>query len=332
MSFEPKTIQSFVTLTESLSFTKAAQHLGVTQPYLSARIKGLESQLGFALFNRSSRHVEITPGGREFLEAAKGFLSEAEHLKQIGMNVRKGQATSIRIGAGNCHPNVRWSLLGQFMSAYPNIEVQVKPYQNSVELWAALRCGEVDVALIAPPVPDEFDFLTLSRADGGLLMRSDHPLRHRARLKPTDLAGQQIAIFARRLFPALYDQVVGPLEEFGAWFSELPETSMDCTSNFMRATGVPALGAPWWATEQEKPADLVHRLIDGVDIPLDSVLLRSRTRSSRATSLLWRLAANLAAQSRIIPVGTASARGADARKDDSAETMTPLLQRGASHW
>lgn len=296
MSFEQKAIQSFVALTESLSFTKAAAQLGVTQPYLSGRIRALEQQLGFPLFTRTSRRVEITSGGREFLQAAKAYLSEAERLKQIGLSVRQGRAASIRIGAGNCHPNVRWSLLGRFMMTYPDIEVQIKLYQNSIELWSALRSGEVDVALIAPPVPDEFDFLILSHANGGLLMRSDHPLSAKVALKPADLDGQQIAIFPRRLFPALYDQVVGRLERCGSWFSELPETGIECTSNLIRATGVPALGAQWWAVERERPADLVHKLIDGIDIHLDSVLLRSRTRSSKTTSLLWRLAASLASR------------------------------------
>ena len=70
MDHEPRTIRSFVKLAESLSFTKAAAQLGLTQPQLSARIKGLEQQLGFALFSRTSRRVEITPGGQQFLEPA----------------------------------------------------------------------------------------------------------------------------------------------------------------------------------------------------------------------------------------------------------------------
>lgn len=294
MSYEPRTIQSFVTLSESLSFTKAAEQLGVTQPHLSARIKGLEQQLGFALFSRTSRRVEITPAGLEFLNAAKCFLAEAENLKRIGANVRNGRSASIRIGTGNCHPTVRWSLLGSFMHAYPHVELKIRLYQNSSEFWAALRTGEVDVALVAPPVPDEFDYLTLSTANGGLLMRADSPLAHTSTVNPEWLDGQQIAIFPRKLFPALYDQVLSRLEGYGAWFSELPETGIECMSSFVRATGIPAMGAPWWHSEAERPADLVHRCIDRNAIPLNSVLMRSRARSSSTVNLLWRIAEGMA--------------------------------------
>ncbi len=298
MSYEPQAIQSFVTLSESLSFTKAAAQLGVTQPHLSARIKNLENQLGFALFSRTSRRVEITHAGQEFLEASRGFLSEAENLKRIGLNVRNSRSSSIRIGTGSCHPRVRWSLLGRFMHTYPNIELKIRFYQNSSEFWAALRTGEIDVALVAPPVPDEFDYVTLAVASGGLLLRSDSPLIRQQVIDPATLDGQQIAIFPRRLFPALHDQVVSRLERFGAWFSELPETGVECVSTFLRATGMPVIGAPWWQIEADRPQDIAHRRIDRVDIPLNSVLLRSRTRSSSTVDLLWRLAGKVAASNR----------------------------------
>jgi DNA-binding transcriptional LysR family regulator len=293
LDFEPRTIRSFVALAELLSFTKAAEQLGVTQPQLSSRIKSLELQLGFALFSRTSRRVEITPGGDQFLQAARNFLREAHALERAGQSVRSGRATRIRIGAGNCHADIRWRLLGQFMRRHPHIEVSVQHYPTASQIGAALRSGEVDAALVVPPVLDEFDALRLSRASAGLIMQRDCPLARQATAPPTALAGQQLAIFPRAVFPALHDAVVNHFKTFGAWFTELPETGAACVSSFVRATGVPAVAAPWWSGEQDRPSDIVCRFVDGHPIALDSMLVRSRARSSDAVALLWRLAAKL---------------------------------------
>ena len=290
MNFDPRTIRSFVTLADLLSFTKAAEQLGVTQPHLSARIKSLEQQLGFALFSRSSRRVEITPGGRAFLEAAEAFLAEALALERVAHNVRNGRATSIRLGAGSCHVDIRWSLLEQFMREYPHIEVSVRVYQNAAEISAALRSGDGDVALVVPPVPDEFDFLRRTRATAGLIARRDSVFAREERVDPSVLAGQQLAIFPRHVFPALFDSVIERFKDCGAWFSELPDTGAACVSSFVRATGVPAIAAPWWTSDDDRPADIVCRFVEGHVISLDSILMRSRTRSSEAVSQLWRRA------------------------------------------
>jgi DNA-binding transcriptional LysR family regulator len=290
---EPRTIRSFVKLAESLSFTKAAAQLGLTQPQLSARIKGLEQQLGFELFNRTSRRVEITPGGQQFLEPARNYLIEAENLERVGVGIRRSHATRIRIGAGSCHAEVRWALLGRFMQLHPDIELTVTNFHDSAEIWAGLRSGEVDVALVVPPVPDEFDYQTISSATAGLILRADTALAQYDVVAPEMLGGQQIAIFPRRIFPTLYDQVVAELRQYDPWFSELPEPGTECVASFVRTTGVPVLGLPWWHSEADRPADIVYRGIDGHQIPLDSVLTRSRSRSSDAVNLLWRLAAKL---------------------------------------
>ena len=59
-----------------LHFTKAAARLNVSQPYLSRVIREFERELGFLLFRRNRRVVEITPTGRNFLEYARNILAD----------------------------------------------------------------------------------------------------------------------------------------------------------------------------------------------------------------------------------------------------------------
>ena len=59
----PARLSAFLAVGEALNFRKAAERLGIAQPALSRSIRDLERQLGFALFERSTRRVALTPAG-----------------------------------------------------------------------------------------------------------------------------------------------------------------------------------------------------------------------------------------------------------------------------
>src|SRR3954468_9574323 len=71
-----KELLTVVTLAEYGSFVAAAAHLKTSQPALTRAIKRVERVLGVTLFARSTRHVEITPAGREFLAVAERMLND----------------------------------------------------------------------------------------------------------------------------------------------------------------------------------------------------------------------------------------------------------------
>ena len=74
MRLEVEQLRALATLAEELSFTRAAERLGVAQPALSARISRMERRLGRKLVQRSTRSVQITPAGLDLLARAKPML------------------------------------------------------------------------------------------------------------------------------------------------------------------------------------------------------------------------------------------------------------------
>ena len=83
-------LQSFLAVAEKQSFTAAADTLYISQSALSQQIRQLEHQLGFQLFDRSTRQVTLTEAGRSFYRNAQQLqalyahaLSEGQQLQQL---------------------------------------------------------------------------------------------------------------------------------------------------------------------------------------------------------------------------------------------------------
>jgi len=74
-------IETFVTIVETKTVSRAAARLRVAQPALSRQIKSLEEELGTPLFERTPKGMELLPTGTTFLEHARRILAEVEAAK-----------------------------------------------------------------------------------------------------------------------------------------------------------------------------------------------------------------------------------------------------------
>ena len=83
---------------EHLSFSRAAQVLGVRQSAVSRRVRALEDKLGVSLFERDSTGVRLTEAGRRFLERTRPALSEIDHAMKAAASAGRGAEGVIRIG------------------------------------------------------------------------------------------------------------------------------------------------------------------------------------------------------------------------------------------
>jgi DNA-binding transcriptional LysR family regulator len=91
-------LQSFVAVAESLSFSRAAKRLHVSQPALSKQIRSLEEDLSAKLFVRNRRSVALSNVGKEILEDAERLLSQAEEIKQRVARASQGTSGTLRMG------------------------------------------------------------------------------------------------------------------------------------------------------------------------------------------------------------------------------------------
>ena len=77
-----RALHYFAVVAEELNITRAAERLNMSQPPLSAQIKGLEEELGVQLFIRGKRHLTITDAGTHLYRRARQILELSEQTQQ----------------------------------------------------------------------------------------------------------------------------------------------------------------------------------------------------------------------------------------------------------
>ena len=80
------------------SFSRASERLFITQPAVSKRVAGLESELNAQLFNRIGRQITLTEAGKQLLPKARELLEQADELKRIASNLSDEVQGNLSIG------------------------------------------------------------------------------------------------------------------------------------------------------------------------------------------------------------------------------------------
>lgn len=154
-SLEYRHLRAFVTLADELHFHQAAERLHVAQPTLSQTLRQLEVAIGLKLFERSTRHVVLTPAGRALLPEARAAVTAFDNVLVRASQVGRGLAGELLIGyevtAGlDFLPQV----LREFENACPDVSATLIEFDFASPV-AGLDTGETDVAILRPPVDCE---------------------------------------------------------------------------------------------------------------------------------------------------------------------------------
>ncbi|WP_428266323.1 LysR substrate-binding domain-containing protein [Haliangium sp.] len=175
--FTLRQLQYAVAVAESLSFRKAAERCGVSQPSLSAQLAELEAALGVRLFERDRRRVLITNAGHELIERARVVLRETEDLAEMARRAGDPLSGTLRLGViPTISPYLLPRVTPTVRAAYP--ELTVLWVEDKTEaIVRSLERGQLDAALVAL----EADIGDLAHAVIGrdrfvLATPADHPL------------------------------------------------------------------------------------------------------------------------------------------------------------
>jgi DNA-binding transcriptional LysR family regulator len=253
------TLQAFVAVADTASFSLAGERLFLTQPAVSKRIAALEAELNMRLFDRLGRRVLLTEAGAMLLPRARRILAELEDSRQALSNLA-GQvagtlslATSHHIGLHRLPPVLR-----EYAARYPRVQLDLRFMDSELACGAVAR-GEVELGIVTLPPTEE---PTLERRplwidDLVAVVGREHPLAERRdALTAAELAGFPAilpgeATFTRRLIDAAfapeslrvafstnYLETIKMLVSVGLGWSLLPENMVDRELMALAVAGV----------------------------------------------------------------------------------------------
>ena len=145
-------LKVFEAIATSLSVTKAAGMLHVSQPSISKHIKMLEEEFGRRLHEKNGRGIRLTPEGLRFLRSIKPILLQINTLhKDFRSEQEKKETAILGIGATSSPLSVFLPrALKSFKKAHPNVIPAVRT-GNSHEVEKMLVNGVIEIGLITNP-------------------------------------------------------------------------------------------------------------------------------------------------------------------------------------
>ncbi len=201
--------RQFAMVAEELHFGRAAQRLHITQPPLTQAIANLERQLGVPLFERSKRHVRLTPTGEALLPHAQDLIARAHAMPEQARAAANGEAGRLRlafvstVGFGGLPQWVR-----AFRAASPGVRLELTEATSDVQLqW--LREGRIDAGIVLhahdEPPPPGTERQTVGQEPLLLALPQRHPLAGARTLHFEQVCDEPLVLFPRAILPAIHD-------------------------------------------------------------------------------------------------------------------------------
>ena len=187
---EFRQIRYAVAVAKERSFTKAAQRLNISQSAVSEQVRTLEDRLGFALFNRTGRGIELTDRGRSFLYEAERVVGEVLGLSDTAARIR-GTAVDqfiVGMGSGMSDMIVPGGLSG-FAEIFPGVRLEIHTAPTR-QIYDLLHQERLDVGIAIEVEPDRLpaglQWERLAEVEMVLIVPPQHQLANGA--GPVDLA------------------------------------------------------------------------------------------------------------------------------------------------
>lgn len=145
---ERKQLEYFLAIASHGSFSSAASSLRIAQPTLSYAIRGLEQEVGAALFRRMGRGVRLTPAGEALVGPARQVLQDFTRVLTAAQQVTgliSGRLDIVAVTTLAVDPLT--AFVGAFRKRYPGVEFSVSDPENAAAVVDVVRRGQCEVGL-----------------------------------------------------------------------------------------------------------------------------------------------------------------------------------------
>lgn len=206
---DTRSLECFVTVAQIGGVRAAARALNLTQPAVTTRIKRLEDEIGFPLFERRGRGIALSERGRLFLPRAIATVEAMAETRTSAALIRDGREGVLRIGYTAIGAlSIVPPLLRAFKDARPEVLLELRE-MTSHPIERALARRELDAGILHPPVSEESLTLEPLTAYGfKAMLPKAHKLASARTLCLADIADEPFIMVGRHVGPAIFDRLM----------------------------------------------------------------------------------------------------------------------------
>ena len=188
-------LRYLVALADERHFGRAAERCFVSQPTLSAQVRKLEEYLGVPLVERQPRRVTLTSAGEKIVERARRLLLEADAIVDLAKTDRDPLSGAIKLALiPTVGPYLLPHVARRLRKDLPRLKLMLYEFQTA-PLLEKLRAGEIDMGILALPVPlDGLEAESLYDEPFTLAVPAGHKLAEHERVKVDDLKGETLLL------------------------------------------------------------------------------------------------------------------------------------------
>ena len=188
-------MECFLAVARLGNVSRAAEEMYLTQPTLTARIKGLEDELGDQLFIRTSRGMRLTEAGKEFVPYAERCLASVEEGRQRLRELRGASGGRLALGTS---PGVSTyalpAILERFTAAHPRVAVSVRTGHSEDILKMVLK-EEVHLGLAREIDHPEVESMALYEDELVLVVDPQHRFTEKGAAEISEVGREQLIMF-----------------------------------------------------------------------------------------------------------------------------------------
>ncbi|GAC13274.1 hydrogen peroxide-inducible genes activator [Aliiglaciecola lipolytica] len=186
-------LKYFVAVAKQLSFRRAAQSLGVSQPTLTIQVQSLEKNLKLSLFERNRSGTLLTPQGHALLVHAEAILRATQRFNDSARELIDGTTTTYRLGIPpTLGPYLLPFVLPELHRRFSQLKFYVRE-GSTQQLEEGLLSGDYDL-IISPSTRESSQLIVseLFTEPLKLVMPSDHALAGQEFVNPSDIQGEKV--------------------------------------------------------------------------------------------------------------------------------------------
>src|SRR5260370_14881903 len=180
--------------------------LKITQPALSKQIAELENRVGFLVFKRNQKRVELTEAGQVFVRGCSDALAILEKSVLLARSTHDEVQPLITVGhSPYVYPALISAVLSTHLPLYPYLRLRMES-MFAMDFTNSVLAAELDLAIIAEPSENpHLTLVQLATVPLCVAMQADHPAAKRRSVSIEELGDVGWMIFPRKAHPVIYD-------------------------------------------------------------------------------------------------------------------------------